>query len=319
VIRNRSDQLAKNILHDLLSLRGGAWAETEVPPGDALRIDLWFVPDEALRDVITGLTGILARMADAPACIELWSDGLDVDEFHVALHKRYAWHRILESRDKRTWRLPTLWHISAGRPENVIMQFGMEQDPACSPGVYRMQHQIFDVYIIVIPELPCVRETILLRLLGRSRVRRRALADLRALPDDALERTLADRWLIRLKYEVPESAVVSPDDQELLMDVQAWLEERDRKLVQEQRQEGRRDGLREGRRDGLREGRRDGLREGSFAPLRHQFERRLRRELTKTEQAALSQRLDTVGAELVSDVVLDLSPDELVTWLAKTN
>ena len=95
------------------------------------------------------------------------------------------------------------------------------------------------------------------------------------------------------------------------MDVQAWLEERDRKLVQEQRQEGRRDGLREGRRDGLRE--------GSFAPLRHLFERRLRRELTKTEQAALSQRLDTVGAERVSDVVLDLSPDELVTWLAKTN
>ena len=299
VIRNRSDQLGKNILHDLLSLRGGAWTETEVPPGDALRIDLWFVPDETRRDVKTGLTGILARMADAAACIELWSDGLDVDEFHACLHKRYAWHRALESRDKRKWQLPTLWHVCAGCPENAIKKFGLELDPAGPSGVYRMEREVFDVRLIVIPELPRVRETVLLRLLGRTPARRRALEDLKALPPDALERTLADRWLVRLKYEVPESAVVSQDDQELIMDVQAWLEERDRKLVQDSEAQA--------------------LRKGRFAPLRHLFERRLRRELTKAEQAALSRRLDTDGVDRVSDVVLDLSPDALADWLAKTN
>ena len=299
MIRNRSDQLGKNILHDLLSLRGGACPEMEVPPGNAQRIDVWFVPDENRRDVEIGLTGILARMAAAAACIELWSDGLDVEEFHACLHKRYAWRSILESRHERKWRLPTLWHVCAGRPDNTISQFGLVRDLAGQVGVYLMERQVFDVCLVVIPELPCVRETILLRLLGRTPVRRRALEDLKALPKDALERRLADRWLIRLKYEVPESAVVSPDDRELIMDVQAWLEERDRKLVQEHRQEGRR--------------------EGSFLSLRHQFERRLRRELTKAEQVTLSRHLESDGVEHVSDVVLDLSPDELTGWLAKTN
>lgn len=66
------------------------------------------------------------------------------------------------------------------------------------------------------------------------------------------------------------------------MDVQAWLEERDRNLVQEHRREAR-------------------------------------RALTKAEQAALSRHWDTDGAIHVSDVVLDLSPDELASCLAKTN
>ncbi len=83
------------------------------------------------------------------------------------------------------------------------------------------------------------------------------------------------------------------------MDVQAWLEECDRNLVQEHRREARR--------------------EENVAMLRHPFERRLRRALTKAEQAALSRHLDTDGAIHVSDVVLDLSPDELASCLAKTN
>jgi hypothetical protein len=40
--------------------------------------------------------------------------------------------------------------------------------------------------------------------------------------------------------------------------------------------------------------------------LQHQFERRLSRQLTPSEQAVLRQRLATLGADRLGDVVLDM-------------
>ncbi|MDI1430717.1 hypothetical protein [Polyangium sorediatum] len=74
----------------------------------------------------------------------------------------------------------------------------------------------------------------------------------------------------------------------------------------------------EGLEDGRQKGREEGLQTG-LAPLAHQFERRLRRPLTPTERATLAERLLQQGAERLGDVVLDLSPEDLATWLAATN
>jgi hypothetical protein len=51
----------------------------------------------------------------------------------------------------------------------------------------------------------------------------------------------------------------------------------------------------------------------------HQFERRLRRSLTPEERALLATRVREQGVDQVSDVVLDLSPADLNTWLGTTN
>ncbi len=51
-------------------------------------------------------------------------------------------------------------------------------------------------------------------------------------------------------------------------------------------------------------------------PLQHQFERRLSRPLTPSEQALLHQRLATLGADRLGDVVLDLDTATLSAWLA---
>ncbi|HVK67528.1 MAG TPA: hypothetical protein VM694_23745 [Polyangium sp.] len=74
----------------------------------------------------------------------------------------------------------------------------------------------------------------------------------------------------------------------------------------------------EGLEDGRQKGREEGLQTG-LAPLAHLFERRLRRPLTSTERATLAERLLQQGAERLGDVVLDLSPEDLATWLAATN
>ncbi|MRG97449.1 hypothetical protein [Polyangium spumosum] len=83
-----------------------------------------------------------------------------------------------------------------------------------------------------------------------------------------------------------------------------------------------REGLEEGRQKGREEGREQGLEQGlqqGLAPLAHLFERRLRRPLTPHERATLAERLHQQGAERLGDVVLDLSPEDLATWLAATN
>jgi hypothetical protein len=50
-------------------------------------------------------------------------------------------------------------------------------------------------------------------------------------------------------------------------------------------------------------------------PLQHQFERRLHRKLDPSEQAVLRQRLTTVGADRLGDVVLDMDAATLEAWL----
>jgi hypothetical protein len=54
----------------------------------------------------------------------------------------------------------------------------------------------------------------------------------------------------------------------------------------------------------------------ALAPLVHQFSRRLGRPITDAERAELLRRLDTLGADRIGDVVLDLAPNALAAWLA---
>jgi len=57
----------------------------------------------------------------------------------------------------------------------------------------------------------------------------------------------------------------------------------------------------------------------SLKLLFHQFERRLARRLTESEHVRLLERIGEEGYERVSEVVLDLSPEELAAWLADKN
>jgi hypothetical protein len=69
-------------------------------------------------------------------------------------------------------------------------------------------------------------------------------------------------------------------------------------------------------RKGLEQGLEQGRTEGELRMLLRQFERRLGRSLSPDERARLAERVHALGAEQVSDVVLDHSRDELVAWLA---
>lgn len=55
---------------------------------------------------------------------------------------------------------------------------------------------------------------------------------------------------------------------------------------------------------------------GQLDTLAHQFERKLKRSLTAAERVTLRGRITALGAERVSDVVLDYDGDPLAAWLA---
>jgi hypothetical protein len=348
MLRNRFDQFGKNILHDVLRLRGEAQTEAEVPPGDAQRIDVWFVPDETRQRAGPSLTGLLAALAEAPALIELWSGGFEEKAFHSCLRKRYAWHHALEIRDRRDWTMPPLWGLCAGRPSGVLSGFGFEPAPEGPTGHYRTAAPSWRARLVVLPELPRVRDTILLRLLGHRAVRRQAMQDLKALPEDAYERAVAQPWLVRLKFdlEAADPTMLSPEDKEIAMDVHEWFEQYERdlkaqherdlkaKLEAEWFEQYERDlkarherdlkakleaeWFEQYERDLANRFKAEGLSAG-LQPLVHQFERRLGRPLTPSERATLVERLREQGAERVGDVVLDLSPEDLAVWLGATN
>lgn len=70
MLHKRNDQLGKNVFRDILIMCGDARVEEEVPPMDAMRIDLWYVPDELQRRVAP-LDGMLAVLAAEPAVLEI--------------------------------------------------------------------------------------------------------------------------------------------------------------------------------------------------------------------------------------------------------
>ncbi|MDI1437268.1 hypothetical protein [Polyangium sorediatum] len=75
----------------------------------------------------------------------------------------------------------------------------------------------------------------------------------------------------------------------------------------------------QGLEQGRVEGRVEGRLEGELRPLVRQFERLLARGLSDAERARLTERVRAQGAERVGDLVLDLSAQDLATWLAATN
>jgi hypothetical protein len=218
------------------------------------------------------------------------------------VRKQLHWHHELERRAGGPVAFPRLCVLSSGRPATVLDAFGFDPVPG-RPGLYRAAPG-WRIDLIVIAEVPRTRDTLLLRLLGARGVLRDAVRELIALPGDALERSIALPWLVRLCFEVPAepSAHTAEDaeEEEIVTEVQQWFEQ----LKQSLRDEARREGLTEGRK------------ERQLRVLASQFEKKLGRPLTEAEHPVLAERLDRLGPDRLDDVRLGLSADALTTWLA---
>lgn len=122
------------------------------------------------------------------------------------------------------------------------------------------------------------------------------MRDLAALPPDAWERRQIGPLVVELLREI--------DERSKRVSERLSKEEKEIQMTADELYESIKD-----------EGRKEGQNEAQLRTLAHQFERKLGRKLKKDEQARLRQRIEALGANRVSDVVIDLDGTQLARWL----
>ena len=290
-MRNRFDQLAKNILRDALQLLGTVETQAEVVSAPQA-IDVWCVPypDPACRAAGLDL-GMLAQIASEPCMIEPFHSALDLRALRDCLRKQLTWHHTIDLRTSEGAPFPALWILSAGKPATAIESFRLAPEPGGPACVYASGPGLrLRLHVVVLSELPITRETLLLRLMGSGRTLHAAIAELVALPEGAWERTIAEPWLVRLRFEVPTDPLArsGEEEEELIVEIQKWYAE-------------------------LKQGIRQEARVETHARV---FTKRLGRPLSDAEHAILVERLDRLGEDRVLDLVLTHDGDALAAWLA---
>ena len=241
------DQFAKNILRE--ALRRACTSETEVEVLAATqKIDVYATPDPA-RAAERARMGLLGELAAQPCLFEPFHDTPTLRQVRRCLNKQHTWHHELERRARVAASsvagggarptvdevpFPVLAVISPGKPATVLDAYGCEW---VSPGVYHADWGLA-LRVVVLAELPATPETLLLRLLGRGRVCRQALAELAKLPVDAWERSVATPLLVHFQLGSHEHPPHEEDD--VSAEIQAWFEDYQRKIIEEGRKEGER-------------------------------------------------------------------------------
>lgn len=241
-MRTPFDQFGKQMVRAALEGRGTVETDAEVT-AEIRRIDLWFTPGPSRASTPDDL-GLLGRMTANPSTFEFFHRTPNGDDLAACVIKHGQFRHSLSQR----WPLvltptPEQWVISAGRPDQGIDGLRFLPLSPWPSGVYEGPPLLY-TRLVVVNELPVARDTLLLRLLGAAGVLKRAIAELKALPVNAPERTLALPILLRLRLDVPgDLAKQTSDDQEFLVNTQDLVEALRQEGVQQGRQEGRQEGV----------------------------------------------------------------------------
>ena len=279
-MRNRFDHLGRTIGLSALASSGRTVPEHLIAP-DARRADLRHEPDPT-RAAERARLGLLGRLVSVVCLLELYSDAPDEDDALACIGKLIAFrqHRLRDQRKKRA-RLrkrgrvraaqphvrPLCWILSAGCPMTVLAGLGAVRAAGWPKGVYfspgilagpgrgpvlaglEGAGGLLRTGIVVASELPRDRSTLLVRFMAAGRLLPDAIADLAALPEDALERAVAEQILVDLQHALGSKSSPTQEEEEFIVSMQGtWADAR--KLG---RDEGRDAGLKEGRDAGLKE------------------------------------------------------------------
>jgi hypothetical protein len=226
-MRNRFDQLGKQIGKQALDLSGLTVAHDEISP-DAHHADLRHEPDPT-RGADRARLGLLGRLAAFLCLLELFSYAPDEDEVLACVGKLIAFRqkharafRQRRARNARgregaeTFIKPFVWIITAGRPTAVLTELGGSPIEGWPAGVY-FSAALFRVGIVVASELPWDRSTLLVRLMAAGPLLPRAIEDLGALPADAPERVVAEQILLNLQHVLGKKESRTPEEQEFIV------------------------------------------------------------------------------------------------------
>ncbi len=293
------DPYARLLLDRMLSGYGAIWQEYPLAPSPTRRVDVVFVPGARQPEAMP--LGAMTRIAATPCLIEAFSGSVNLAAYERVLGKTIEVRRQARRRratpQQRALHGAMLWVLCARHPRTLLGTSGARPIAGAPRGFYLLGAAP-PVGVVSLRQLPDNDDTLLLRLLAKQ-LARGALKTLR-------ERADADPRLAPLLDTMVEYVrSLDPDDPRSpdMLDVATEMKKWEQAL------------LRQGRRKGRKEGELKGVQKG-LQPLLRLFARRLGRDLTEPERAEVLVRFDTVGADRLGDVVLDLSPAELAAWLS---
>jgi hypothetical protein len=256
---------------------------------------------------VTPDLGLLNQMTATPCLIEPFRNPVTVDEINRCLKKLLSIQEEAIRQAKRIGQLrtqvqlPELWILTPSLSEKTLASFGATADSVWESGLYRLP-SAFVTMIVVIHQLPKIADTLWLRMLGRGRVQKDAIAEVLALPLQSQRRTELLRLLVGLKLTIETTPEIVDADQELIMALsQAYLE-------WEQATEQR------GIQKGSQEGKQEGVQEGERSLIFRQLTRRL--GAIPVEAESQIQTLSLEQLEALGEALLDFSTlTDLETWL----
>lgn len=245
VTRALFDRLAKDLLGRALAPVGRVEPEQEIV-SESQRADIAFEPGPGAS---FSERGILARMAIEPCLFEPFSSPVTEDEVRACLRKLLNQRSALRRRARKHAPPSRLWVLSGGRPRWFLETAEVEPAAGWPHGFYRFRGApLYELIVVLLPEIPVDRDTLILRLMGRGRVFDRAIEDLQALPARAWERQVADGPIMELWLTISErKRKAGKLNKELRMAYELYEKWKRTELAEAKRQ-----GLDEGRRQALR-------------------------------------------------------------------
>jgi predicted HTH domain antitoxin len=242
------DDFAKTYLTELLSVIGKARPNRPFK-SETQFADLWFELNPKLA-ANRHLLGLLGQLLDRNSLIEVFRNPAAPIEIRTCQSKfsRLETELTRKARKKKQTLqerdLPAVWLLMPTASEAILGGFSLV--PTDIPGIYRfptMQH----MGLIVVHQLPKTPDTLWIRILGREGNQRRAIEELTQHHNDSDLYASIEELLTSYRADLENRRQLTPEDEELIMNLSAAYLQKQQEWKEEGRQEGHQEGHQEGR------------------------------------------------------------------------
>jgi hypothetical protein len=174
-----------------------------------------------------------------------------VPDIRACMSKLYDLHAKIYREEKRNKQpepkddeLPMLWILTPTLSDNILISLGASLDAERGEGVYLLP-SAQKTGIIVIHRLQKTSETLWFRILGKDGVQRRAIEEVKELPQGHPYRQNTLELLSNLKVTLENQANIQPEDRDLIMQLSPLYLEK----IQAAEQKGKLEGKQEDRQE----------------------------------------------------------------------
>jgi hypothetical protein len=225
------DQFAKDYLSELLNTIGKA-TPNQIIRSERREGDVWFERDPKLSMVERRKRlGLIGQLLTHDSLIEVFRNPATEFEIRSCNGKLIDLEgHLLRQAERRketvaAEKLPYLWFIMPTASETLRRGFGFQK--ARISGVYRLS-KLHRVGLIVVHQLPITEETLLLRVLGKKGKQNRAIQELTETSPSSTLYASIEEILANYRTNLEASGTLTPDDEELIMNLSAaYLKKRE--------------------------------------------------------------------------------------------